>query len=311
MNRLDRLTAILIQLQSKRVVKAQDIAERFNISLRTVYRDVRSLEQAGVPISGETGVGYSIMEGYRLPPVMFTIDEATAFLTAEKLVEKLTDTPTEESYKSAMYKIKAVLRSTEKDHLENMDQNIQVLGNSYLPKEKAGPLQSILKGISEKRILTIDYFANHSQEKTKRNIDAVGIFYSDNKWHLIAYCHLRNDYRNFRIDRISNVFQTQLPVTKVHPSLQSFLKKVSKEEKLHPVTMLVDKEILKYFGNQKYYNGFVSEKEVNGKMEMTFLSASLEYFARWFMMFGDKAEIVSPDNLKKMIKQLATTISKK
>lgn len=311
MNRLDRLTAILIQLQSKRVVKAQDIAERFNISLRTVYRDVRTLEQAGVPVSGETGVGYSIMDGYRLPPVMFTIDEATAFLTAEKLVEKLTDTPTEESYKSAMYKIKAVLRSTEKDHLENMDQSILVLGNPYLPKENTGPLHSILKGISEKRILTIDYFASHSQEKTKRNIDPVGIYYSEHNWHLIAYCHLRNDYRNFRVDRISGIVQTQLPVTKIHPSLQSFLKKVSKEEKLHPVIMLVDKEILKYFGNQKYYNGFVSEKDLNGKMEMTFLSSSLESFARWFMMFGDKAEISSPDSLKEMIKQLAITISKK
>jgi predicted DNA-binding transcriptional regulator YafY len=311
MNRLDRLTAILIQLQSKRIVKAQDIAERFSISLRTVYRDVRTLEQAGVPLSGETGVGYSIMDGYRLPPVMFTIDEATAFLTAEKLVEKLTDTPTEESYKSAMFKVKAVLRSAEKDLLENMDQSIEVVRNPYLPHIKPGPLQSILRGISEKKILTIDYFANHSQEKTKRNIDPVGIFYSGNKWHLIAWCHLRNDYRNFRVDRIHGIVPTGTSITKVHPSLQSFLKKISKEEQLHPVVMRVDKSILKYFGDQKYYNGFVSEKEVNGKVEMTFLCASLESFTRWFMMFGDNAEIMSPDSLKKMIKALATVISKK
>ncbi len=311
MNRLDRLTAILIQLQSKRVVKAQDIAERFNISLRTVYRDVRTLEQAGVPVSGETGVGYSIMDGYRLPPVMFTIDEATAFLTAEKLVEKLTDAPTEESYKSAMFKIKAVLRSTEKEHLENMEQNIQVFRNPYLPKEKAGPLQSILKGISEKQILTIDYFANHSQEKTKRNIDPVGIFYSGSKWHLIAYCHLRNDYRNFRVDRISEVAQTTQPITKVHPSLQSFLKQVSKEENLLPVIIQCDKEIYRYFGDQKYYNGFVSEKEIGSKIEMTFLASSLEGFARWYMIFGDKAEIISPESLKKLVKDIAIAISKK
>jgi predicted DNA-binding transcriptional regulator YafY len=311
MNRLDRLTAILIQLQSKRVVKAQDIAERFNISLRTVYRDVRTLEQAGVPISGEVGVGYSIMDGYRLPPVMFTIDEATAFLTAEKLVEKLTDAPTEESYKSAMYKVKAVLRSAEKDHLENMDRSIEVVRNPYLPDVKPGPLQSILRGISEKKILAIDYFANHSQEKTKRNIDPVGIFYSGNKWHLIAWCHLRKDYRNFRVDRISGIASTALSVTKVHPSLQTFLKKVSKEEKLHPVVMLVEKEVLRYFGDQKYYNGFVSEKELNGKIEMTFLSASLESFSRWFMMYGDHAEIISPDSLKRMIKKLAVAISEK
>src|SRR5688572_19482220 len=102
MNRIVRVIAILIQLQSRRVVKAQDIAERFEISLRTVYRDITTLQEAGVPIIGEVGVGYSIMDGYRLPPVMFTKEEAIAFLTAEKLVEKLTDASTKESYLSAM-----------------------------------------------------------------------------------------------------------------------------------------------------------------------------------------------------------------
>src|SRR6185312_6094803 len=149
MNRIDRLTAILIQLQSRRVVKAQDIAERFSISLRTVYRDIRTLEEAGIPLLGEAGVGYSIMDGYRLPPIMFTKEEATAFLTAEKLIEKFTDTSTEESYKSAMYKIKAVLRVTEKDYLENIDHHIEVLNNSHNPRNKSphNPIQTILKSI--------------------------------------------------------------------------------------------------------------------------------------------------------------------
>lgn len=79
MNRIDRLTAILTHLQTKRLVKAQHLADRFNISLRTVYRDIRALEEAGVPIIGEAGAGYSLLEGYRLPPVMFTQEEAMAF----------------------------------------------------------------------------------------------------------------------------------------------------------------------------------------------------------------------------------------
>jgi len=177
MNRIDRVSAILIQLQSKRVVKAQEIADRFNISLRTVYRDIKALDEAGIPVVGEAGVGYSIMEGYRLPPVMFTKEEATAFLTAEKLVEKLTDTSTKESYKTAMYKVKAVLRLTEKDYLEDMSEYIEVIENRYVPKgaNDTVHVQDVLKSIAEKRVLRIDYFANHNQQKSNREIERVGI----------------------------------------------------------------------------------------------------------------------------------------
>src|ERR1700712_4761526 len=151
MNRIDRISAILIQLQSRRVVKAGDIADRFNISLRTVYRDIKTLEQAGIPLIGEAGVGYSIMDGYRLPPVMFTREEATAFLTAEKFVEKLTDASTVATYQSAMYKIKAILKTTEKDLLEDMDANIAVFKSFSQPNVAGNDyIQIILNGIAQK-----------------------------------------------------------------------------------------------------------------------------------------------------------------
>lgn len=312
MNRLDRVTAILIQLQSKRIVKAQDIADRFNISLRTVYRDIRTLEEAGIPLVGETGVGYSIMDGYRLPPVMFTMDEATAFLTAEKLVEKLTDVSTDESFKSAMYKVRSVLRAAEKDHLEVMDSHIEVLDNPYMPKEKrsSGSLQTILSSISNQQVITISYFANHSQETTSRNIEPVGVFYLGSNWYLIAFCQLRNDYRNFRTDRILQVMSTPLPYKKEHPPLKHYLKQITREQKeLQKVVMLVNKEIVKHFGDQKYYNGYVSERVVKDKVEMTFLTCSTEGFARWYMMFGDKAEILEPASLKTTVKNLAAAIA--
>jgi predicted DNA-binding transcriptional regulator YafY len=313
MNRIDRVSAILIQLQSKKVVRAQDIADRFNISLRTVYRDIRTLEEAGIPLVGETGIGYSIMDGYRLPPVMFTIEEATAFLTAEKLVEKLTDNSTDQSYKSAMYKIKSVLRANEKDYLEVMDENIEVMHNPYIPKERNAhnSLQTILKNISEKKVMAINYFANHSQENTTRNVEPIGIFYYGSNWHLLAFCQLRNDYRDFRIDRISQIISTPLPFKKDHPSLKSFLKQMEQEKEMHSIVMLADKEIVKHFGEQKYYNGFVSQREIKGKIEMTFLSCSIEGFARWYMMFGDKAQILTPDSLKQTIKKIAGAIAEK
>src|ERR1700752_4537968 len=127
MNRIDRLAAILIQLQSRRLVKAQDIADKFSISLRTVYRDVRALEEAGVPVIGEAGAGYKLMEGYKLPPVMFNQDEASALLTGAKLVQSKTDAGIWKHYTSALDKIKAVLRISEKDHIEEIDEHVAVI----------------------------------------------------------------------------------------------------------------------------------------------------------------------------------------
>jgi predicted DNA-binding transcriptional regulator YafY len=313
MNRIDRISAILIQLQSRRVVRAGDIAERFNISLRTVYRDIKTLEEAGIPLIGEAGVGYSIMDGYRLPPVMFTREEATAFLTAEKLMEKLTDPLSEENYKSAMYKIRSVLRLAEKDFLENIDGHIEVMKSRRLAGSRLdlNPLQIILKSIGQKTVLSIHYFAAHTQQNSERCIEPVGVFYQDNYWHLIAWCRLRQDYRDFRLDRISDISLTNEQFKAQHPNLKEYISQSAREKNLQTVIIRVQKKILPYINEQKYYNGFISEYEINGMVEMTFLTEFLEGFVRWMMMYGDMAEVISPDNLKDRIKELCTIISQK
>lgn len=313
MNRIDRVTAILIQLQSKRVVKAQEIADRFSISLRTVYRDIKTLDESGIPILGEAGIGYSIMEGYRLPPVMFTKEEATALLTAEKLVEKLTDTSTQQTYSAAMFKIKAVLRGTEKDHIENMGQHIEVIESPASSKTKTenAYLQNILKAIADRSVLNIDYFAEHSQEKSNRNVEPVGIYYMGRYWYMIAYCTLRKDYRTFKIDNIRYLSVTAIQYDKQHPSLQSFLKKVCKDQEVRSIVIRVEKEVMKYLGDQKFYMGFVSQKEKEGKIELTFLSSSLTGFARWYMLFGEQAEIIEPYELNDLVRRNLTALSEK
>ena len=301
MNRIDRVTAILIQLQSRKVVKAQDIADRFKISLRTVYRDVKTLEEAGIPIIGEAGVGYSIMEGYRLPPVMFTKEEATAFLTAEKIIEKFTDASTEASYKSAMFKVRAVLRSTEKDLLESMEDHIHVIRN-VLPFDDdnaRGRLQPFLKSIAEQRVVHLKYTAFHSDETTERDIEPIGIFYSSGYWHAIAYCRLRKDYRDFRADRIKSIQIKDEEFHTEHPSLKTYLDKIMHQQQLEKIVVNVEREAARYLQSQKLYYGFVSETRTDdNRMQMTFLSAYTESFIRWYIMFADHAEIVYPESLK-------------
>lgn len=310
MNRIDRISAILIQLQSRRVVKASDIAERFGISLRTVYRDVRSLEEAGIPVIGEAGVGYSLVEGYRLPPIMFTREEATAFLTAEKFVEKMTDASTAAQHRSAMYKVRAILKTAEKDLLESMDGSIEVF-KSRIPRPAGtdGHLQTILNGIANKKVLYLDYMAGYSQEKTKREIEPVGIFYLDNYWHLIAYCRMRRDYRDFRTDRIRSLTETEQTFDGKHPTLKEYIAKMAHDHKLETIIMRVENKAANYLTDQKYYSGFVSEVQLESQVEMTFLTMSVEGFVRWFMMYGDSAEIVSPQFVKDKIRALASEIA--
>jgi len=312
MNRIDRVSAILIQLQSRRIVKASEIAARFNISLRTVYRDIKTLEEAGVPLIGEAGVGYSIVEGYRLPPVMFTREEATAFLTAEKFVEQLTDASKAMHHQSAMFKIRAILKTSEKKHLEDIDNSIEVFKNQYqLHISNKDHIQTLLNGIAKKTVLTIDYFAKHNLQQTKRDIEPVGIFFKDSFWHLIAYCRMRNDYRDFRVDRINQIQITNFYFKSVHPSLKEYIAQTAKEQELELVVIRVKKEIYAHLEYQKYYSGFVSEKIVDNQIEMTFLTASIEGFARWFLMFGDNAEIVSSENLKEKVNVILTLMVQK
>jgi predicted DNA-binding transcriptional regulator YafY len=313
MNRIDRVTAILIQLQSRKVVKAQDIADRFGISLRTVYRDIKTLEEAGIPLYGEAGIGYSIMDGYRLPPVMFTKEEATAFLTAEKLIEKMTDASTDESYKSAMYKVRAVLRSTEKDFLETLDNQIQVFKRSRKSLEDKPPaLQTILKGIAGKQVLRINYFAQHNQQKSEREVEPLGIFYLENFWHLIGWCRLRKAYRDFRVDRISSIRLSEEVFKKDHPSLEEYIEERKKDKhELVSVVLMVEKDICHWLDEQKYFSGFISQHETPEGMEMHFLTSSIEGFACWFMMFGERARIIEPEALRERVAEMAESVLKK
>lgn len=311
MNRFDRITAIFIQLQSRKIVKAQDLADRFDISLRTVYRDIRSLEEAGVPLYGEAGVGYSLVDGYRLPPVMFTREEAMTFVTAEKLMAQFTDVATKSSYESAMYKMKAVLRSDEKDLVENISQSIMIRKRQQQKNEAPeNTLDCLLKCISENTAAKISYSTFNNPEKTERIIEPIGLYYENQFWYVIAWCRLRNEYRHFRTDRISEIKLTGEAFHKKHPTFKEYLDKAEKEQNHETVKILIAKRITPYLQTQKYLYGFVSEKTIGEQIEMTFETFSMEAFARWFLMFADEAEILEPLHIKEQIRALITEIAK-
>ena len=312
MNRFNRVTAIFIQLQSRKIVRAKDIADRFNISIRTVYRDIQTLAEAGVPIGSEAGVGYYLIDGYRLPPVMFSKEEVTAFLTAEKLIEKFTDNSIDLNFKSGMMKIRAILRNTEKELLESIEENIEVIRRKpFLDNSgNTNGIQLLIESISERKSLNIRYHTFYSNEIKDRNIEPIGIFFSGNYWHTIAFCELRKDYRDFRLDRILNISKTDRIFKKEHPSIKDYLNKISREQNLETIVIRVDKTIAQYLNEQKYYNGFVDEQETEDTVQMTFLTSSPNYFVRWYLMFADKAEIISPESLKMFLSEKLLEINK-
>ncbi|HEY1115520.1 MAG TPA: YafY family protein [Chitinophagaceae bacterium] len=225
MNRIDRLFGILTLLQSKKYVTAEAIAERFSISVRTVYRDIKALLEQGVPVSFEQHRGYFIVQGYFVPPVSFTSEEANALLLMESLVEGFADRSISQHYSSALSKIKAVLRSPQKESLEVLDNNIKL----QLPAcfiNDTDYLSLLQSAISGKTIVELEY-KNNKSEVSKRLVEPIGLVFYAFSWHLIGWCHLRGDYRDFKLVRILKVKSTGAPfMKKDHLQLGDYMKQL-------------------------------------------------------------------------------------
>src|SRR5688500_3959197 len=165
--RLSRLTAILIQLQTKQLITATTLAEKFNVSIRTIYRDIRTLEQSGVPILTEEGKGYTLMEGYRIPPVTFTESEANALITAEKFVLKNKDASFVKEYSEAISKIKAVLRHSTKENANLLSDRIAISQNNSYDRT-SNYLASLQLALTTFSLTIIEYQKSDAIETTKR-----------------------------------------------------------------------------------------------------------------------------------------------
>ena len=310
MNRIDRLTAILIHLQTKRIVKAEEISDRFEISLRTVYRDVKALMEAGVPIGSEAGKGYFIVDGFHLPPVMFTQDEANSMMLAGKLVDKMADKSVRSAFDSALYKIKAVLNEGGKDDLQNLEPHIEVFLRSRYEyrEENTFPdhfLADIQRAIAKKHILKMEY-SNREGEDSERCVEPVGIFYYSMAWYLIGWCHMREGYRNFRADRIKSLEDTGKtfePRSTI--SLQEHFQSMYREnQNLTKVVALFDKTVLR---NRPLY-GSTAQQDMGEKIQAEFMVDQMDYMTHLLLLFGTSVEIIEPEELKIQMQNIANSL---
>ena len=212
MNRIDRLFGILTLLQSTKHITAEKIAQRFDMSVRTVYRDIKALGEQGIPVSFEQNKGYFLVQGYFLPPVSFNMDEANALLLVESLVNGFTDHSIRSHYSTALTKVKAVLKTAQKEKLEKMNQHIKL----QIPERLTFNyeyLSLIQHAISEKNLIELDY-KNAKEISSKRAVEPIGLIFYAFSWHLIAWCHFRNEYRDFNLLRITCLKNLGTPFTK-------------------------------------------------------------------------------------------------
>ena len=303
MNRIDRLVAILIYLQGRRVTRAEDLADEFATSIRTVYRDIAALAEAGVPIVGEAGVGYSIVRGYHLPPVHFTTEEATALITASLLMDRFADKSLMSPMGSALAKIRAVLPPDHQDHIARLESRMS-LPTSPRPTRSAS-LFLIQKALAERLMMRISYRGAGKADSLPREIEPMGLTYYGDRWHLIAWCRMRQDYRDFRTDRIHELAVLgERFEPRTNFSLDEFLARSDQPRPMVKATIRVDPVTAERVRKEA---PFKIVKEDRNPEQVTFEieSGNWDWYLGWFLSFGSRVSVVEPEEFRTRLFEVA------
>ncbi|OEK00111.1 DNA-binding transcriptional regulator [Roseivirga sp. 4D4] len=202
MNHLSRLLSILTILKSKRVVTGNELAKKFEVSLRTIYRDIKKLEESGVPIVTIEGRGYSIMDGYVVAPIMFDEMEVNALVTAEQLIAKTNDDSLIQHFGQTLEKIKSVFKGSLLSKSEMLESKMRVIKLNQDPT-RTSSLSHIQMAIINFQMIEMTYQAK-DKEPTWRKIEPMAVYSFNDNWIVLGWCHLREDYRAFRLDRIQH-----------------------------------------------------------------------------------------------------------
>lgn len=325
MNRIDRLNALRILLESRRLITAREIAVHFGLTLRTVYRDIRSLQDAGIAIEGEAGVGYSLSRHAQLSPVSFESAEALSLLLAGKVVERHLDSYHTMVFEGALRKIRAALPLQEKDHLERLEAKIAlpdfgIPRKGILDPEALHPIQAALLQGS---MLEIEYFTGRNQSISTRKVIPIGILFYGGYWHMIAWCDLRKEYRDFRVDRIRKLQDLGPQPGLKLKTLDEYLREAAElfeqgrksEKTLIECEILFSPNLYWFFERTRFRFGFVRQQPVesgkyHGWTKATFYYDDLDEMSRWLLGFTTDVSIVSPPHLASIYKAHLRDLSK-
>lgn len=292
MNRIDRLFNILLLLQNKRIIRAQDLAAKFEISERTVYRDIAALSEMGVPIISQAGEGYSLVEGYYLPPLIFTPGEAKAAFLGVRMLIASGNLPEEGA--KLLQKLTAALPQPLLQEVSRQADAIEF----YIPPAKfdlADPLlQTLQQAIIEKRVLFIHYYSFSENHSSIRKIEPHGLTYGNGVWYVRAFCRLRQGIRAFRLDRIekwqllSEHFVPTSSATDSSPTYQQ-------------VQVRFSSTVARWVGERQHYACIEESSLKDGSLLVTYRLERLDEIANWLLGWGAAAEVLSPPELRQQI----------
>ncbi|WP_316800269.1 YafY family protein [Pedobacter frigidisoli] len=302
--RFDRILQLYFILQSKVLVSIDELEERFDMSRRTIYRDIKALEDAGVPISSIPGTGFSIMDGFRIRPSKFTPEEVMSLMIAEKIMHNHETKFVKKHFEHALVKIKSSFQITEKNILANLGETVLINDKKkqtlYLPDV----INLLVNSAANREVVSIVYRKSSDKEYLPRTIEPIGVFYESEYWYLLAYCGMRGDYRNFRLDRIQQVRAMGEKFKKSHPSMETLKSEVTSKP-VTLVTVKMDYKFAHYLFWERDNFGFVKEYKSDDDVMMDFeLTEHPTSFVRWFMKFADLGEIVSPETLTFELREL-------
>jgi predicted DNA-binding transcriptional regulator YafY len=287
MNRTDRLLAIVLELQARGQARAEDLARTFEVSKRTIYRDITALSEAKVPIVASPGTGYRLMEGYFLPPLSFTPDEAAILVLGAHAVHFAVDAPYRKALHMALRKLEAVLPPAARARAQELYQSMRIFGG-WASAADADKLGAIRGAILERRVVRLQYHSPRHPAPEERDVEPYGLTFYRGVWHLSAYCRLRRDMREFRLDRV-DAFAVLEEQFERDPAMAARGRR-DPDRRALVVRVRFAPSVLRWVREERHW-GFRSE-EPDGVM--TFAVDEPGDIAPWLLRWGAAAEVLEP-----------------
>ncbi|MDA1027780.1 MAG: YafY family protein [Bacteroidetes bacterium] len=311
--RTERLFATILLLQNRPHLTSRDLAEHFNVSRRTTFRDLRALTDSGVPLTYSEGGGYEILEGYQLPPLMLTAREAATLIIGTAFMKLQSDASLRGDADAVSLKIRSVLPREIKEYIDRLSENT-VLDPYWMHAVQAegaetGVWYKLSEAVARSRKVIMEYFVESRSEVTQRSVDPLGLVYYEDHWNLIAFDHLRETVRNFRLDRIEEMFVLS---EKFERPKGFDLARYLEEDGRRPTfeTIVLDFSEQAYARARTSIPAKIDQEEKKGtRVQVTFQFDNLGYLTSWLLRFGNAVKVVEPKSLKMAHKKAALNIA--